>query len=301
LSPSTLGTFTVNDVSLDSGGKAKTMFIASTEGGSGTMTATGMQLKDSGGASLPDATTNMTVNVTKVEFTINVTSFIPTNNLQGPPQSRCLVKAIPPSIKRIFLKGDGRGFDPTAASFRTRELVTVITEKQCDADGLKEGSDKKLVGQSRSYAQDALTNAPLGVIDAADDDAVLGDCVLLDAVGTGSNKKMNIVVTRINDHKVSVHMFGAAADPLVLLSADIDWDFTITIDTSGAKPHWTLNGTHDGFPAHEIYINGTAIYTFAPAAPAGTSVVGTPTYTFDQIRALFPPQEIKASKVGDLP
>jgi len=69
VSPGTLGTFTVNDVSLDGSGKAGTMFIASTDGGNGTMTATGTQLKDASNNSLPDANTNMMVNVPKVDLT----------------------------------------------------------------------------------------------------------------------------------------------------------------------------------------------------------------------------------------
>jgi len=58
----------VNDVSLDGSGKAKTMFIASTNAGSGMMTATATGLKAAGGNSLPDTNTNLTANILKVEL-----------------------------------------------------------------------------------------------------------------------------------------------------------------------------------------------------------------------------------------
>jgi len=65
--PSTLGSVTVNDVSLTDG-MARTMFVASTNAGSGMMSAEGTGLQDANGAALEDATTNITVNVVKVEL-----------------------------------------------------------------------------------------------------------------------------------------------------------------------------------------------------------------------------------------
>jgi len=94
--PSTLGTFTVNDVSLDGSGKAKTMFVASTNGAMGTMTAKGFELKDASGTPLSDATTNMTVNIPKVELKEmwekdNKCNDLATQNTKGTTPNRLFV------------------------------------------------------------------------------------------------------------------------------------------------------------------------------------------------------------------
>jgi len=216
------------------------------------------------------------------EFTINVTTFIPTNSLTGPPQARC------GRGRQLVFKGDDRGFSPAGASFRTRTRITVIPEQSADADGLKAGSEQELVGETRSYAPDALAN---GVLDAADDDAVLNDCHLLHEVATASNSNMHAAVTRTGEHQVSVHIFGGAGNPLVV-SPEINWDFTITIDTSGTSAHWTINGAHDGFPAYEVYINDNPIHTYSP---------GPGPYGLFDILKLFPPLDVNVNKSGDIP
>jgi hypothetical protein len=217
------------------------------------------------------------------ELTINVTTFIPTNSLTGPPQARC------GRGQQLFFKGDDRGFGATAPSFRTRSLITVIPEQSADADGLKAGSEQELIGETRSYAPDALADF---VINSADDDAVLHDCHLLHDVGTASNSGMHAVVTRTGEHQVSVHMFGGAGNPLVFGAPEINWDFTITIDTSGSSTHWTIMGDHDGFPAYEVYINNNPIYTFSP---------GPGPYGLFDILKLFPPLDVNVNTSGDLP
>jgi len=35
----------------------------------------------------------------------------------------------------------------------------------------------------------------------------------------------------------------------------IDWDLTLTLDTSGPEPKYELTGKWDGYPAMEIYVN----------------------------------------------
>ena len=75
-------------------------------------------------------------------------------------------------VTQNYFSGDGRDFDSSATSFRTRQLVTVIADGSIDADGIKDGTvPENLVGQSREYAADALDD---GVIDEEDND----DCHL---------------------------------------------------------------------------------------------------------------------------
>jgi len=218
------------------------------------------------------------------QFDISFSSFIPSDHVTGPPQSRC---GFPP-INQLSFEGDNRGFDPAATSFRTRQVVSVAADEAVDADGLIDGTDQNLVGTTRSYAPDALAD---GVIDASDDDGVLGDCTLLHDEGTASTSDMHIDVMRIDPDRVQVHLHGGAGNPLVFGAPDIDWDFTIEIDVSGSSPTWTLTGSHDGFPAYEIYINGQTIYTYSP---------GSPPFGFSDLRALFPPLDVDVNASGQL-
>ena len=87
-------------------------------------------------------------------------------------------------------------------------------------------------------------------------------------------------------------LLGSAANPLVRGAFDIDWAFSLTLNTSGPKPHWTLQGLDDGFPAFEIYINGKPIYT--RDAP--------PPYTLADILKLLPVVgDGLVNKSGDFP
>jgi Protein of unknown function (DUF3238) len=229
------------------------------------------------------------------EFTINVTTFIPANNLDSAPQAFCLTDSPPRRYRALIFKGDDRTFNPNATSYRTRQLVTVITEKIFDPDGLFEGiRDNEAVppiGETRAYAPDALSNGVIGKIDAADEDGIPDDCHLWHAAATASDTNMHITVSRINDHAVSAHLFGGASNPLVVGACDISWDFTIRIDTSGSRPFWTVIGMHDGFPAYEIYINGTSAYMYHP---------GPEPYTTQDLSQLCGGLEIPASSSGML-
>lgn len=222
------------------------------------------------------------------EFTINLTTFIPGNSLEGPPNFRCGTRNPGGRMFGLVFAGDNRTFDPTSSDYRTRQNVTVIPDESVDSDGLKDGSIQNLTGITEAYAGDALPT-----IDAADDDYPdLHDCHLLHDIGQADNGNMHVNVSRIGPHEVSVNLSGGASNPLVTNAPDIDWDFTLIIDSSSQIVRWTLDGLDDGFPAFEIYINNTPIYT--RNAP--------PPYTFRDISKLYPGNgDVTVSLSGDLP
>ena len=216
------------------------------------------------------------------EFAINLTTFIPGNFIQGPPQERCFTGFFPPELQQLVFATDDRTFAPAAPSFRTRQLVTVIPDQTLDPDGLQEGSERHLVGETKAYAEDALED---GRLDAADDDAVLLDCHLLHERERAEPAGMRITVNRVSAQSVTVRMFGGPGNPLEFGGslAGIDWDITITINTESLTPFYTLIAAHDAFPAFELYINNQEIYRYDP---------GPPPYGADELLLLLPPLDV---------
>ncbi|HEX2095203.1 MAG TPA: DUF3238 domain-containing protein [Longimicrobiaceae bacterium] len=199
------------------------------------------------------------------EFEINLTTFIPGNNLKSIAPWHYLACGHSGGAGMYF-EGDTRGFDPNATSFRTRQTVTVVPDGTLDPDGLKDGtSPANLTGTTRAYAPDALP-----ILDAADDDGILGDCTLLHDVGQASTGAMSVAVTRTGSWSVRVRLAGSAANPLVAAAPAIDWDLMLDLDVGAGTPQWQLTGLEDGFPAFELYVNGTPIYQRNAPPPYST-------------------------------
>jgi len=188
------------------------------------------------------------------EYQVEFSTFIRGNSLIGPPQSRC------GRGEQLYFAGDDRAPASMANSFRTRQIVTVITDAVADGDGLKDGTPPlNLVGVTKSYAPDALPT-----IDSSDDDFPdLDDCHLLHDMARAGNDGMSVSVVRTGVSSLAVHLSGSVGNPLVRGAgtiASIDWDLILTLESNGSTTAWTLTGTDDGFPSFELYVNGHPIY-----------------------------------------
>lgn len=211
--------------------------------------------------------------VTAGAFTIAFSAFIPSDHVPGPhlhPQS---YRGLAPP-RRLVFAGDDRGFDVDAASYRARQVVTVIPDEAEDPDGLLEGSKRNLGGISESFvASRALSD---GRLDARDRDGAMGDRRLDHGRAATSTEGMIIDdPVRLGPHKVFVRLRtsprGGPRNELIAGSPSIDWDIGITIDASGPEPIYEVAGTWDGYPAAELYINRQAVFTFSPGdGPAST-------------------------------
>ena len=196
--------------------------------------------------------------------------------------------------RKLYFAGDNRGFHPAAPTYRLRQLVTAIPDETVDADGVKDSSVRNLAGEVRGFAEDAMTD---GVIDDADEDGIADDCSLFHRAHLAETDLMDVTVTRTGPKSLQIRFSGALDSPLVgpgqVLGA-IDWDFTLTLDDSVEPGVWTLSGAHDGFPAYEIYINGTPVYQHDPGAPP---------YEFAKdVRKLLPPLDVEMTEIsGELP
>jgi hypothetical protein len=226
------------------------------------------------------------VTLREAEYKVELTTFIPADHLEGPFNATCGQGR---NRQRLFFEGDDRGFGFGASSFRSRQRVTVVADENVDADGIKDGSVENLVGETRSYAPDALAD---GQLDAADDDGILNDCVLLHDRDTADASDMSVepFLTPSNGI-VAVLLRGGPGNPLVRPSCDIDWNLNLQLREEGGATNYVLSGVHDGFPAYELYVNGHEIYRFDP---------GPGPFSFADLLRLcvFP---VTVLKVGTLP
>jgi hypothetical protein len=77
-------------------------------------------------------------------------------------------------------------------------------------------------------------------------------------VGTSNLSRVDseIISASTNDEQCFVRFEGAAGEPIILLAADINWQFDVGISKQDPlNPTFYMLGSHDGFPAYEIYIN----------------------------------------------
>jgi hypothetical protein len=74
-----------------------------------------------------------------------------------------------------------------------------------------------------------------------------------------------VTVAGLSTNSASVQIWGGSANPLVNPSPDIDWNYTITISNpTVSSATVTINGSHDCFPAHEVYVGRQQIHGFTP-------------------------------------
>lgn len=219
------------------------------------------------------ATTTKTIEVVDLakQFDIRLTTFIPGDNVTSfrwDPQFN-LNGPAEPDIQ-LFHEGDDRSFAYAAERFRTRHEISVISNETYDPDGFVEGSERKTIGETRSYAQDGI-GGDGRITAAAKADSTTGDWSLLHGRGRASSEGMRYQVTRRGPEQVEVVLFtpppdGGPKNPLIEFGPAIDWMFKFLIDTTGGRTaQVTVSpGRWDGFPAVELYINQQPIYLWSP-------------------------------------
>jgi len=153
-------------------------------------------------------------------------------------------------------KGDSRGADPNASSFRTEQRVTVETDRS-KSSTIIQGDDKAILSPS-------TTINPNGVPP------------FLYGVGEGTFSVVASYSSDVNEGNIaSVELSGEAHVGIIpsILTPAIDYSFGITIlPQKDGSVQVLLSGSHDKFPAYEIYIKDksgkiTPIYNQSPVDP----------------------------------
>lgn len=193
--------------------------------------------------------------------------------------------------------GDGRGFSYDQGTSRGE----ITAQVQLSAGGGVESISvqDRHWGESTAYAT-ADTSHPDGKPDwwlektpgaQPTDRATLpaDDDNLSIRVGSGSLTR-NITATAEPASIVTIEAVGAL--PLAVTAPAIDADMSVLLRIANGSVEARVLGSHDGFPCHELYVNGQQLYAYDPIA-AGND----PT-------ALFPPMDIDAdtawTKVADM-
>jgi hypothetical protein len=273
-------------------------------------------------------TTSFVLHVRETEFQVLYRAFIPTQvtPVPAPPFNYCTYQYGPDTInvghgvvqpvahtRLLFVQGDNRTFTPAmgpnlqqygngdtidfSVTSRTGTYATVTTEVKDSTNGL-EGNYQKIGTYSRNFAEDALYD---GVLDPADFDYPnLNDCHLLNAETESTAAGNAVQVTRLGKHTIQVHLTGEARDALfpATFTADIEWDWTLTLDNLGPQTTYTLVGKQKAFPAQELFVNGQFIYEYDPSRFRSTVTIPTSGVYQDPSQPPIPPVQLPDFTAG---
>jgi len=206
------------------------------------------------------------------KFEIRLRTFIPSPAVYAadpaPASDRgCLLNAF------CLYSGDNRGFSPNIGTHRTLQNVIVTaagvgnpiigapTRNFCPTNKYNPSQGNPVAGQPSWWWALRSNQAPIQSRRLA---------------LTNTN---NIVRgERVDANTVRVRLALAAGNPFA--GPDIDANINVFIrKRPNVPPEYRVEGNHDGFPAYELYINGTRVYDFDPKVRNQNP------------RSLFPPAE----------
>jgi len=186
--------------------------------------------------------------------------------------------------RRCFA-GDGRDFSYASGTSRA-ELVANVT---VSPSGVMLVSRK--FGLSSEYNfEDAISVAGKpdwfmdvkpGAAAIATDTLQVTDDNLNIVLGAGDSTTEAVFAVAEQTTVVNINVAGAL--PLMTGAPDIDATLYVHFKNDGGGVKALVHGSHDGFPAYEIYLNQKLVYQFDPVA-AGTSPTN-----------LLPPEDINVS------
>ena len=205
--------------------------------------------------------------VTPVD-SVTINTFIPHNNVEDPRP-----------LNGTLYKGDDRqGGDPLRAiwnengSHRTQQKFKIVAYELIDSNGLVDDAfgpsvDRYVhIGETRSFDPATSVDADGNLTTEALADTVKEKPEMID-FATGPKSQVSVpqdYPKYLGFKKLAIKCKSVAINPLVSGSPAIDYYIMITIDRYANT--YSISGSHDGFPAYEIYINGTRVYEHDPLA-----------------------------------
>jgi len=186
-----------------------------------------------------------------------------------------------PVVSNRAFGGDGRGFQASGGTSRAEIQARYVYSKPGQAHSFTVLS--RSWGESTEYAVDdtqAVAGKPSwyrsikpGAKPIARETLAVSDDNLSASLGGDSHQG---IISVVEGSVVSgFHVAGAL--PLMFLSADIDANFYLHLKRDNDRMLVRLLGSHDEFPAYELYANGSLVYSYDPVARGGTptGLIGT--------------------------
>ena len=230
--------------------------------------------------------------------TVTINTFIPQNNVEDPL-----------STNKVFSGDDRSSGSPARStwsengSHRTQQKFHVIAYQSADTNGLADnafganadgrGNNDRLVhiGTTKSYEASSSLDSSGNLTQQALADTSPGAPYMI-ATDTAPQTDIEIKSTNwLSDKSIEINCEADSANPLIQLPFGlgppaINYTLKLTIDRNNNT--YSLEGTHDGFPAYEVYINGNRIYEHDPLE------------TGEGLFSLGPPEEHSVNRSGAL-
>jgi hypothetical protein len=166
-----------------------------------------------------------------------------------------------PDDTRDIFEGDDRSFCEECKTDRVNESVDVFNPLRSATDLVNTGAPNPFISTFLTQRYDWSTSLDQnGVLtQQAIDDWTLGYPMKL-AWALSDFSSSSCTVTRFGGNGMHLHCIASASNPLVAFAPAIDTDYTVDLTFYPANIHFVMNGCHDSFPSHEMYINSVTIF-----------------------------------------
>jgi N-acetyl-anhydromuramyl-L-alanine amidase AmpD len=203
---------------------------------------------------------------------IKYRAFIPSPLIKGPASDYDPGRiGLPGLIGGEDFGGDGRGFSYDSGTSRAEIVATLTLGSDGSISNLR--TVRRHWGESTAYDStytyhvqgkpDWWMDKHAGHTPSRRSTLAASDDNLRIYQGAGTTSRSILAMTS-QSAVVTVEMAGAL--PLVWPTPDIDADVSIYLKPASGGIQVMVVGDHDGFPAHELYVNGRSIYTYDPVA-----------------------------------
>ncbi len=185
------------------------------------------------------------------DFDIKLRIFIPAPAVDGP--------GINP------MSGDGRGFHYSAGTSRAEIHATVRAGLTASARPSITIHQRRW-GESKEYRQSDVTHPsgrPSWYKNLVGTPTPIRRATLPTSSSNLTINARNVSLSGTHAVKLQLHASGAL--PLIRLSPNIDADIQIYLAHAGSG-QYKIDGSHDGFPAYELYIDRRLVYSHDPIA-----------------------------------
>jgi hypothetical protein len=194
---------------------------------------------------------------------------------------QCPVVAAPP-VPYPYYHGDGRGFDYDATVKASRVWVE-LTATPAGIRWMQKG-----VGETRAFTSDQIATSGTGACPYS----TIGEPKPADRK-TASDEEIGATAVwqgkTLDTGTLTITLDASASNPIAIGAPAADAIIDVVVEfVNGAPTTYRVKGDHDGFPAYELYLGRTLVYSHDSNALAQTPL------------SLFPPMEFPVN-VGPLP